>query len=84
MRDLTRKFFYHLIRHKLFEKAFRLAIDLNDHDLFMDIHFYAIAINDEKMASMAEERAQLILNRSDSCSSSRMFYSLFIISCMKN
>ncbi|KAK0095293.1 hypothetical protein PV326_008759 [Microctonus aethiopoides] len=75
VRDLTRKFFYHLVRHKLFEKAFRLAIDLNDHDLFMDIHFYAIAINDEKMASMAEERAQLILNRSDSCSSSHSFCS---------
>lgn len=58
-------------RYKLFEKAFRLAIDLNDHDLFMDIHFYAVALNDTEMATAAKEKAELSLSRSSSCSSSR-------------
>lgn len=55
----------------MFEKAFRLAIDLNDHDLFMDIHFYALVVNDMEMASAAKEKAEQILSRSNSCDSSR-------------
>ncbi|XP_012271982.1 WD repeat-containing and planar cell polarity effector protein fritz isoform X2 [Orussus abietinus] len=70
VRDLTRRFFHHLLRYKLFEKAFRLAIDLNDHDLFMDIHFYALVMNDMEMATAAKEKAEQILSRSNSCSSS--------------
>ncbi|XP_076682069.1 WD repeat-containing and planar cell polarity effector protein fritz isoform X2 [Andrena cerasifolii] len=70
IRDLTRRFFHHLLRYQMFEKAFRLAIDLNDHDLFMDIHFYALVVNDMAMATAAKENAERILSRSDSCSSS--------------
>ncbi|XP_050491279.1 WD repeat-containing and planar cell polarity effector protein fritz isoform X2 [Bombus huntii] len=70
IRDLTRRFFHHLLRYHMFEKAFRLAIDLNDHDLFMDIHFYAIVVNDTAMATAAKENAERILSRSNSCSSS--------------
>ncbi|KAK2580498.1 hypothetical protein KPH14_006235 [Odynerus spinipes] len=70
VRDLTRRFFHHLLRYRMFEKAFRLAIDLNDHDLFMDIHFYALIVNDMEMASAAKEKAEQILSRSNSCSSS--------------
>ncbi|KOX77236.1 WD repeat-containing and planar cell polarity effector protein fritz [Melipona quadrifasciata] len=70
IRDLTRRFFHHLLRHHMFEKAFRLAIDLNDHDLFMDIHFYALVVNDTAMATAAKENAERILSRSNSCSSS--------------
>lgn len=58
-------------RYHMFEKAFRLAIDLNDHDLFMDIHFYALVVNDTAMATAAKENAERILSRSNSCSSSR-------------
>lgn len=71
VRDLTRRFFHHLLRYRLFEKAFRLAIDLNDHDLFMDIHFYAIVLKDTEMATAAKEKAEEIISRCNSCSSSR-------------
>lgn len=70
IRDLTRRFFHHLLRYHMFEKAFRLAIDLNDHDLFMDIHFYALVVNDTAMATAAKENAERILSRSNSCNSS--------------
>ncbi|XP_058803143.1 WD repeat-containing and planar cell polarity effector protein fritz [Phymastichus coffea] len=70
VRDLTRRFFHHLLRYRMFEKAFRLAIDLNDHDLFMDIHFYAVVLKDTQMAVAAKEKAQEIISRCNSCSSS--------------
>ncbi|XP_076230946.1 WD repeat-containing and planar cell polarity effector protein fritz isoform X2 [Calliopsis andreniformis] len=70
IRDLTRRYFHHLLRYQMFEKAFRLAIDLNDHDLFMDIHFYALIVNDVTMATAAKEIAERILSRSSSCTSS--------------
>lgn len=57
----------------MFEKAFRLAIDLNDHDLFMDIHFSAVALNDTELATAAKERAESILSRSNSRRSSRVY-----------
>lgn len=74
----------------MFDKAFRLAIDLNDHDLFMDIHHYALAVGDDEMAIAAQEKAEQILSRSNSCKSSRkkyhigfidMFLSLFNDNC---
>lgn len=55
----------------MFEKAFRLAIDLNDHDLFMDIHFSAMALDNMELATAAKERAETILSRSNSCRSLR-------------
>ncbi|XP_014249312.1 WD repeat-containing and planar cell polarity effector protein fritz homolog [Cimex lectularius] len=69
--DLTRRFFHHLLRYQVFEKAFRLAIDLDDHDLFMDIHNYCKKIGNTNMATAALERAEEILysNESDSSSS---------------
>lgn len=48
-----------------------MAIDLNDHDLFMDIHFYAVVLNDIELATAAKEKAESILSRSNSCSGSR-------------
>jgi len=61
----------------MFEKAFRLAIDLNDHDLFMDIHFYATVLNDMELAIAAKEKAESILSRSNSCSGSRKNCQIF-------
>lgn len=66
VRDLTRRFFHHLLRYRLFEIAFRLAIDLNDHDLFMDIHFYATVLKDEELAKASHEKAEDIVNEANS------------------
>ena len=63
-----------IYRYRLFEKAFRLAIDLNDHDLFMDIHFYAIVLKDTEMATAAKEKAEEIISRCNSSSSSRKIF----------
>ena len=41
MHDLSRKFFHKLLRHGQVTKAFRLAVDINDYDLFMDLHHLA-------------------------------------------
>ncbi|PNF38671.1 hypothetical protein B7P43_G01219 [Cryptotermes secundus] len=70
VRNLTRRFFHHLLRYQLFEKSFRLAIDLNDHDLFMDIYFYARAMKEDAMAEAARIKAEQIMNRCSSRSSS--------------
>lgn len=69
---------FSLCRYKMFEKAFRLAIDLNDHDLFMDIHFYAMVLNDMELATAAKEKAESILSRSNSCSGSRKYRQIFV------
>lgn len=37
VKDLTRKFFQYLLRNRSYEKAFNLAIDIDDEDLFMDL-----------------------------------------------
>ncbi|XP_054264257.1 WD repeat-containing and planar cell polarity effector protein fritz-like [Macrosteles quadrilineatus] len=57
VRDLTRRFFHQLLRFRVFDKAFRLAIDLNEYDLFMDLHHYARNVGDTAMASAALEKA---------------------------
>lgn len=57
-------------RYRLFEKSFRLAIDLNDHDIFMDIYFYARAMKEDAMAEAARIKAEQIRNRCSSRSSS--------------
>lgn len=44
-------------RYRVFEKAFRLAIDLNEYDLFMDLHHYARKLGDTDMAEAALEKA---------------------------
>lgn len=58
VRDLTRRFFHQLLRYKLFEKAFRLAIDLMDCDLFMDIHFSAKHSGKIEIADAALKKAE--------------------------
>ncbi len=37
VRDLSRRFFHLLLRGGRLSKAFRLAVDVNDYDLFMDL-----------------------------------------------
>nr|XP_018916735.1 PREDICTED: WD repeat-containing and planar cell polarity effector protein fritz [Bemisia tabaci] len=67
VRDLTRRFFHQLVRYQLFEKAFRLGIDLHEHDLFLDLYYYAKSINNMEMANAAWEKSQEI---ADECSTS--------------
>ncbi|KAK6640204.1 hypothetical protein RUM44_011890 [Polyplax serrata] len=47
--DLTRRFFYHLLRHRLYEKAYCLAIDLGNSDLFVDLYHCAKLLKDDEM-----------------------------------
>ncbi|KAL1139444.1 hypothetical protein AAG570_006428, partial [Ranatra chinensis] len=68
--DLSRKFFHHLLRYQVFEKAFRLAIDLGDYDLFMDIHNYCKRIGNTEMAIAALEKAEQLSDYSSSRSDS--------------
>ncbi|KAJ1531550.1 hypothetical protein ONE63_000223 [Megalurothrips usitatus] len=58
VRDLTRRFFHLLLRYKLFEKAFRLAIDLMDRDIFMDIYFSARQTGQVEIADAAFKKAE--------------------------
>jgi tetratricopeptide (TPR) repeat protein len=58
--DITRKFFHYLIRYKQFGKAFCLAIDINDADLFMILHKCAKACGQSEVASEAFRKAEEI------------------------
>lgn len=71
VRDITRKFFQYLLQHKSYEKAFNLAIDIDDEDLFMDLHNCAKADNQEDLAEDAFRKAEEILSRPDSRQDSR-------------
>lgn len=67
--DLTRRFFHHLLRYRLYEKAYRLAIDLNDSDLFIDLYHCAKSINDQEMARAARLKVDEINSYSSENSS---------------
>nr|XP_060640535.1 WD repeat-containing and planar cell polarity effector protein fritz homolog [Anolis sagrei ordinatus] len=53
----ARRFFHHLLRHQRFEKAFLLAIDIGAHDLFMDIHYFALDKDELALAEVAKKKA---------------------------
>eukprot|EP00794_Sanderia_malayensis_P012196 gene12196-13452_t len=59
---LARRFFHHLLRHKRFEKAFLLAVDIGAKDLFMDIHYLASDMDNEPLGEAAKQRAMQIHN----------------------
>ncbi|KAF2896633.1 hypothetical protein ILUMI_09536 [Ignelater luminosus] len=63
---LTRRFFHQLVRHKMFETAFLLAVDIGHHDLFMDLYYCAVVIGEKEMAAAARAQASALLSR---CSS---------------
>lgn len=60
-------------RYELYEKAYSLAIDLNDKDLFMDLYWATKSgIGTRAMATMALEKAnQIVTSESDDSHSSR-------------
>lgn len=70
VRDITRKFFQYLLRYRSYEKAFNLAIDINDEDLFMDLYNCAKADGEFDLAADAYRKAEDLLNRSESRQSS--------------
>lgn len=63
--DLSRRFFHHLLRYQICDKAFSLAIDLDDYDLFMDLHNYGKITGNAELALAALEKAEQV-----SCSDS--------------
>ncbi|XP_050438469.1 WD repeat-containing and planar cell polarity effector protein fritz homolog [Adelges cooleyi] len=67
VRNIARRFFHQLVRYELYEKAFSLAIDLNNRDLFMDLYWATKSgIGTRAMATMALEKAnQIISSESD-------------------
>ncbi|XP_057703330.1 WD repeat-containing and planar cell polarity effector protein fritz homolog isoform X2 [Corythoichthys intestinalis] len=56
----SRRFFHHLVRHDRLEKAFLLAIDLQDKDLFMDLHYVAGDKGELVLAEVAKRKAQQV------------------------
>lgn len=63
--DIMRKFFQYLLRFRAFEKAFALGIDINDEDLFVDLHNAARLEKNEELAADALRKAQEILRHVD-------------------
>lgn len=68
--DIARRFFHYLIRSKSFEKAFRLAIDLNDKDLFILLQKCAKACNFQELELESKKRADEIYTQEE-CESHR-------------
>ncbi|XP_031632388.1 WD repeat-containing and planar cell polarity effector protein fritz [Contarinia nasturtii] len=66
VRDITRKFFQYLLRNKSYEKAFNLAIDIDDEDIFMDLSNCAKEDSNFELAHDAFCKAETIISRSDS------------------
>lgn len=73
--NLTRRFFFLLLRYQSYEKAYLLAIDLNDPDLFVHLYRCAKMINDKEMAKAARLKREEILCQSDSSSHSECSHS---------
>ncbi len=63
--DLARKFFHRLLRHGQVAKAFKLAVDINDYDLFMDIYHYAMKKRNEDLANAALIKAQTVFAKGE-------------------
>jgi WD repeat-containing and planar cell polarity effector protein len=63
--DLTRRFFFYLLRNQSFEKAFSLAIDINDVDLFLLLHQEAKVCELFELSNEALVKAREIYNIED-------------------
>ncbi|XP_029712205.2 WD repeat-containing and planar cell polarity effector protein fritz isoform X1 [Aedes albopictus] len=68
--DITLRFFHYLLRNKSYNKAFSLAIDINDADLFLKLHDKAKTDGDVELAKEALKKVDVInricTDRSDS------------------
>ncbi|XP_061546900.1 WD repeat-containing and planar cell polarity effector protein fritz homolog [Phycodurus eques] len=61
----ARRFFHHLLRHERLEKAFLLAVDLQDKDLFMDLHYVAGDKGELVLAEVAKRKAHQVAESRD-------------------
>ena len=66
VKDIARKFFQYLLRHRLYEIAFTLAIDIGDEDLFMDLTHCAKDNGYIELAHDSYQKAYNIVFRSES------------------
>uniref|UniRef100_A0A182K5W9 Uncharacterized protein n=1 Tax=Anopheles christyi TaxID=43041 RepID=A0A182K5W9_9DIPT len=68
--DITLKFFHYLLRNRSYNKAFSLAIDINDADLFLKLHDKAKADGDMELARESLRKVddinRICTDRSDS------------------
>lgn len=68
--DITLKFFHYLLRNRSYNKAFSLAIDINDADLFLKLHDKAKVDGDVELAREALRKVddinRICTDRSDS------------------
>ncbi|XP_053693139.1 WD repeat-containing and planar cell polarity effector protein fritz [Sabethes cyaneus] len=68
--DITLRFFHYLLRNKSYNKAYQLAIDINDADLFLKLHDKAKADGDLELAKEALKKVddinRICTDRSDS------------------
>lgn len=68
--DITLRFFHYLLRNKSYNKAFSLAIDINDADLFLKLHDKAKSDGDQELAKEALKKVddinRICTDRSDS------------------
>lgn len=65
IKDLTRKFFQYLLKNKSYEKAFNLAIDIDDEDLFMDLRNCCKEDGFLELANDSYQKAESVLARCD-------------------
>ncbi|XP_058822188.1 WD repeat-containing and planar cell polarity effector protein fritz [Topomyia yanbarensis] len=68
--DITLRFFHYLLRNKSYNKAFSLAIDINDADLFLKLHDKAKSDGDVELSKEALKKVddinRICTDRSDS------------------
>lgn len=82
VKDIARKFFQYLLKNKSFEKAFTLAIDIDETDLFMDLSNCAKENGFIELANDSFQKAEQIFTRSDSRQS--LGKHSFVFCCIKN
>ncbi|XP_062507889.1 WD repeat-containing and planar cell polarity effector protein fritz homolog isoform X2 [Corticium candelabrum] len=58
--NMARRFFHLLLRYRRFEKAYLLAVDINNRDLFMDLHFLALEFGETALAQVSRRKAEQV------------------------
>ena len=69
--SLYRRFFHYLVRHHQLVKGFQLAVDINDYDLYLDIHHAAVRRNVPDLAHAALIKARAAYSAVESEGGSR-------------
>ena len=78
IKDLTRKFFQYLLRNKSYEKAYQLAIDIDDEDLFMDLKNCAAEDGFGGLANDSFAKAEsIVLAQSSDSRKTRFIFFIF-------